>query len=102
MEFFETLKKKFSIDNIKKFYLYSNYYDTPVRQIDITKVITYPIIGQKIIPLSNENKDINITRYTWNELYISLLVSDLLINNITANNQHIGGSIFNIIKFKKK
>lgn len=82
MEFFETLKKKFSIDNIKKFYLYSNYYDTPVRQIDITKVISYPIIGQKIIPLSNENKDINITRYTWNELYISLLVSDLLINNI--------------------
>jgi hypothetical protein len=28
-------------------------------------------------------------------------INDLLINNITANNQHIGGSIFNIVKFKK-
>ena len=46
------------------------------------KVIVYPIVGQKIIPLSNDNTDINITKYTWNELYISLLVGDLLINNI--------------------
>lgn len=82
MEFFDTILLKFGIDYIKKFYLYSNYFDTPVRKIDISKVIVYPIVGQKIIPLSNDNTDINITKYTWNELYISLLVGDLLINNI--------------------